>query len=596
MKMNVTRPRANPAFDRADGGGDVDSTRSARLRRMLTSEQLEFLMEAHNGLSARIVYEAGFSGIWASGLAISAQFGVRDNNEASWTQVVDMLEFMADASGLPILLDGDTGYGNFNNMRRLVRKLEQRGVAGVCIEDKQFPKSNSFLNGERQPLADVAEFCGKIAAGKDTQTDPNFSIVARVEALIAGLGMDEALRRAEAYRLAGADAILIHSKLSKPDEILAFAREWAGRAPLVIVPTRYYSTPTDVFRKAGISVVIWANPMIRAAAAAMQSVAKEVFRSQTLVNVEDRIATVEEIFRLQDAEEYFEAERVYLSARSATRSAVVLAASRGDGLESVTADRPKVMLPIAGKPLLRWLIDGFKKEDIHDITVVGGYCADAIDAAGIRLIVNERHACTGELASLACALDALGSDTVISYGDLLFRSYVLRDLVESEADFAVIVDSSPADASNRTVRDFACCSRGDDRGLFETPVLLRHITSAPAAKVGGTSAAGPDAVHGRWIGLLKVGKRGLDRLRAVMAALQARPEFDTLDVPALLNTLVADGAAIEVLYVHGHWRGVNDLEEFHHAVDFAHGQMPFGQSVGTAADAASPNARDDPGE
>src|SRR5690349_11798292 len=346
----------------------VPLSRCAALRRMLESERLEFLMEAHNGLSARIAREAGFSGIWASGLSISAQFGVRDNNEASWTQVVDMLEFMADASDLPILLDGDTGYGNFNNMRRLVRKLEQRGIAGVCIEDKQFPKTNSFLNGERQPLADVDEFCGKIAAGKNTQLDPDFSIVARVEALIAGWGMEEALRRAEAYRRAGADAILIHSKLSKPDEILTFAREWGGRLPLVIVPTRYYSTPTDVFRQAGISVVIWANHLLRSAAAAMQRVANEIHRSQALVKFADRIASVEEIFRLQNAEEYSAAERLYLSARGAARSAVVLAASRGRGLESVTTDRPKVMLPIAGKPLLRWLVDSFKKENIHDIT------------------------------------------------------------------------------------------------------------------------------------------------------------------------------------------------------------------------------------
>src|ERR1700756_3722761 len=254
----------------------VMTSRAARLRSMLQGPGLSFIMEAHNGLSARIVEEAGFAGIWASGLAISSQFGVRDNNEASWTQVIDLLEFMGDASSLPILLDGDTGYGNFNNLRRLGRKLEQRGIAGVCIEDKQFPKANSFLNGERQPLADIAEFCGKIAAGKDTQTHPDFSIVARGEALIAGWGMDEALRRAEAYRLAGADAILIHSKLSKPDEILTFARQWERRSPLVIVPTRYYSTPTDVFRQAGISVVIWANPMVRSAVAAMQSVAKEI--------------------------------------------------------------------------------------------------------------------------------------------------------------------------------------------------------------------------------------------------------------------------------------------------------------------------------
>ena len=136
--MNASMETRPAGFDKAANEG-VGRSRSARLRQMLLSDKLEFLMEAHNGLSARIVREAGFSGIWGSGLTISAQFGVRDNNEASWTQVVDMLEFMADASDLPILLDGDTGYGNFNNMRRLVRKLEQRGIAGVCIEDKQFP-------------------------------------------------------------------------------------------------------------------------------------------------------------------------------------------------------------------------------------------------------------------------------------------------------------------------------------------------------------------------------------------------------------------------------------------------------------------------
>ena len=548
------------------GRFEAPRSRCAALRRMLLSERLEFLMEAHNGLSARIVREAGFHGIWASGLSISAQFGVRDNNEASWTQVVDMLEFMADASNLPILLDGDTGYGNFNNLRRLVRKLEQRGIAGVCIEDKVFPKTNSFLNGERQPLADMDEFCGKIAAGKATQLDPDFSIVARVEALIAGWGMEEALRRAEAYRRAGADAILIHSKLSKPDEILTFAREWAGRGPLVIVPTKYYSTPTDVFRKAGISVVIWANHVLRSAAAAMQSTAREIFESETLVNVEDRIASVAEIFRLQDAEEYSAAERLYLSAASASRAAVVLAASRGKGLEAVTADRPKVMLPIAGKPLLRWLIDGFKKESINDITVVGGYRADAIDTAGIKLVLNERYAESGELSSLACALESLDSDAIISYGDLLFRSYVLRDLLESKADFAVVVDSLMTSASNHTVRDFAYCSRGDDRGLFGTPVLLERVTGAADAK---------RAPHGRWIGLLNVSRAGLAKLKEAMKALAGDRGLGTLDMPALLNALIDGGSKIEVLYVHGHWRGVNDLDDLRQAVDFAHAQGPF---------------------
>jgi phosphoenolpyruvate phosphomutase len=562
--MNTSiRPATEPTAHKAKSNAP---TRSAKLRQMLQSAELEFLMEAHNGLSARIVREAGFKGIWASGLSISAQFGVRDNNEASWTQVVEMLEFMADASDLPILLDGDTGYGNFNNMRRLVRKLEQRGIAGVCIEDKQFPKTNSFLNGERQPLAEIEEFVGKIAAGKDTQQDPNFSIVARVEALIAGWGMDEALRRAEAYRLAGADAILIHSKLSKPDEIVTFAKEWARRSPLVIVPTRYYSTPTEVFRQAGVSTVIWANHLVRSAVSAMQSVAKEIFESQTLVNVEDRIVSVNEIFRLQDADEYTAAERIYLSNSGVPRAAVVLAASRGSGLEALTTERPKVMLPIAGKPLLRWLVDGFKKENINDITVVGGYRADTIETAGIKLVVNERYAETAELASLACAIDSLDSDVVISYGDLLFRSYVLRDLTASKAEFSVVVDSLMTGESNHTVRDFAYCSRPDDRGLFGKPILLERVSS---------EAVNGSAPHGRWVGLLNASRTGIAKIKSVIAAMRTDGRIDTLDMPALLNALIADGANIEVLYVHGHWRGVNDLEDLQHAVDFAHAQAPF---------------------
>ena len=123
-------------------------------------------MEAHNGLSARIVEEAGFRGIWASGLSISAALGVRDNNEASWTQVLEVVEFMSDATDIPILLDGDTGYGNFNNMRRLVRKLEQRGVAAVCIEDKLFPKTNSFIGGGQAATREYRGVRGKDQGGE----------------------------------------------------------------------------------------------------------------------------------------------------------------------------------------------------------------------------------------------------------------------------------------------------------------------------------------------------------------------------------------------------------------------------------------------
>lgn len=285
--------------------------KSTRLRELLQGSELEFLMEAHNGLSARIVEEVGFKGIWASGLAMSASLGVRDSNEASWTQVLEIVEFMADATSIPILLDGDTGYGNFNNFRRLVKKLEQRDVAGVCIEDKIFPKSNSFI-GEQQPLADVDEFCGKIKAGKDAQQDEDFCIVARVEAFIAGWGLKEALHRANAYHEAGADAVLIHSKLSEPDEIISFMQEWDDRGPIVIVPTKYYNTPTWMYQEFHISLVIWANHLMRASITAMEKTAKEIFTSQAIASVEQQIAPLEDVFRLQNVAELQQAEKSYL--------------------------------------------------------------------------------------------------------------------------------------------------------------------------------------------------------------------------------------------------------------------------------------------
>jgi len=285
--------------------------KTTQLKQMLQSDQLEVIMEAHDGLSAKIVEEAGFKGIWGSGLTISASMGVRDNNEASWTQVLEVMEFMSDATTIPILLDADTGYGNFNNVRRLVRKLEQRNVAGMCIEDKLFPKTNSFINSEQQPLADIEEFAGKIKAAKDTQQDPDFCVVARVESLIAGWELEEALKRAEAYSLAGADAILMHSKLKTADQILEFMREWQNRCPVVIVPTTYYNTPTSVYEEAGISLVIWANHLLRSSIKAMQQTAAQIYEERSISSIEGEVVPVKEIFRLQDAAELEEAEKQY---------------------------------------------------------------------------------------------------------------------------------------------------------------------------------------------------------------------------------------------------------------------------------------------
>ena len=537
-------------------------TKTRQFRNLLLSEQLQFICEAHNGLSAKIVQEAGFPGIWASGLSISAQFGVRDNNEASWTQVLEDLEFMSDATRIPILLDGDTGYGNFNNMQRLIRKLEQRNIAAVCIEDKLFPKTNSFLKGDAQPLADMQEFCGKIKAGKDAQTDPDFCLIARVEAFICGWGLAEALRRAEAYHQAGADGILIHSALSVPDEILAFKREWGNRCPVVIVPTKYYATPTDVFRQHGFSMVIWANHMLRAAVASMQKTARALKESEHLLSIEDKVAPVSEIFRLQNAAELLEAEERYLPRGAEGTSAVVLAASRGEELGELTEDQPKTMVKVQGVPILSHIVDAYNAVGIKDILVVRGYKKEAVNLPNLTYIDNLEFAETGELASLSQALQSRRGrfqPTIVSYGDVLFNKYIPQALCQEQDDCVIFVDSNWRDQSSYArLGGFAECSIPNSRKAFNAKIHLKQL--------GKTLPE--ESIHGVWMGFLKLSSSAASQVNDLLLDMLADPANRRAGIPQLLQELLKRDVPVRVLYTVGHWLDVNSLEDVVQAGNF----------------------------
>ncbi len=541
----------------------AEITKAARLAALLRSPRLEFLMEAHDGMSAKIVEEAGFKGIWASGLSIATALGVRDNNEASWTQVLEVLEFMADATSIPILVDGDTGWGNFNNVRRAVAKLCQRGIGGICIEDKLFPKTNSFI-GEGQPLADIDEFCGKIKAGKDSQTDPDFCLVARIEALISGWGLDEALRRAEAYHAAGADALLIHSKMPTADEVLAFKGAWGDRAPVVIVPTKYHTTPTSVFRQAGFSVAIWANHNLRAAITAMREVSRRIQREESLVGVEGQVASVGEVFELAGNDELAEAERRYLpSSGPPERRAVLLAASRGAALGPLTADRPKCMIDVRGEPLLRRLIATLREGGVGEVTVVRGYRKEMINLPSIRTVDNDLYAVTGEAASLACAADHLQGDCVIAYGDILFRHHYLDQLMAADGDVVVAVDAlwrQRAVSGSDPVRDLAVCSR---------PFSGSYLDDDPVTLVRMGNDVPPDRAHGEWVGLARLSDRGCAAVRGVIEAMAADGTLPKASLLDLFSRLAAGGeTTVRVLYVAGQWLDVDDAADLVHAGQF----------------------------
>lgn len=530
-------------------------------RRMLASGELEFLMEAHDGISSKIVEEAGFKGIWASGLSMSAALGVRDSNEASWTQVLEVLEFMADATTIPILVDGDTGYGNFNNMRRAVQKLCQRNVAGICIEDKLFPKTNSFI-GDGQPLADIDEFCGKIKAGKDSQIDDDFSIIARVEALISGWGMEEALKRASAYHEAGADGILIHSKKRDGEEILTFLREWANRCPVVIVPTTYYQTPTKEFRDAQASVVIWANHNIRAGIAAMRDISRRIHRDQGLMGVEDKIATVADIFDLAENAELAAAEKIYLPTSVPEWGAVILAASRGSKLGDLTKDIPKCMIDVRGQPLLRRLTTTLNQSQVRKITVVRGYRKETVNLPSINFVDNDDYGNTGEAVSLNKARDALKGPCLLAYGDILFRQHILDELLEAEGDIVLVVDAlwrdKDYDPVSRT-RDLVTCNEPFKTGYLDNQDvhLTRFGHDIPEAEI-----------HGEWIGLTKLTEAGAEQIQGELDLLEKEGALESASLVDLIERLRARGTPVSVNYVTGHWLDVDNSEDLAEAMKF----------------------------
>ncbi|MEU8606947.1 phosphoenolpyruvate mutase [Actinoplanes sp. NPDC048791] len=293
-----------------DGGATGHRSPGAALRAVLAEANAAPIMGVHDGLSARIALAEGFQALWASGLCMSTVLGVRDSDEASWSQLLALVESIVSSVDVPVLVDADTGYGNFNTARRFACKVESLGGAGICLEDKQFPKMNSFV-GDGHALAPVGEFSGKIRACKDAQIGADFVVVARTEALIAGHSVGEALARAEAYREAGADAIFIHSRQRTVDEIAEFAVEWAGRHPLVIAPTTYYDTPIARFRELGIDGVIWANQGLRAAVTAMHAAYAEMWRDRGVTGIEPRIATLKQIFSLLRYDELEAAEQRY---------------------------------------------------------------------------------------------------------------------------------------------------------------------------------------------------------------------------------------------------------------------------------------------
>jgi len=265
---------------------------------------------AFDAMSAKLIEINNFDAIWTGSFAISATHALPDASILTMTDFLNVSSSITDSCKIPVIADCDTGFGGPSNVSHTVKKFESIGVAAICIEDKTFPKQNSLLKNGTHQLISEKDFVAKIMAAKEAKVNKNFMIIARTEALIAETGMDDALARANAYESAGADAILIHSKKSTPDEIFEFSKLWNGNIPLVVVPTTYPSVSIDDLIKNNFKMIIYANQTLRASYTAMNNVLKQLDTSKRITDIKQEISSMEDIFSLQEMYEIKNQEKI----------------------------------------------------------------------------------------------------------------------------------------------------------------------------------------------------------------------------------------------------------------------------------------------
>jgi phosphoenolpyruvate phosphomutase len=541
----------------------------SQLRELFRRPGVVRVVGAHDALGAKLAERAGFDGVWSSSFEISASHAVPDADILTMSEFLAAAQSMAGAVHIPIVADVDTGYGNSNNVIRMVQRFEAAGVAAVCIEDKQFPKVNSFIPG-RQELAPVAEFVGKLMAAKSAQENPDFMVIARVEALIAGLGQAEALRRAHAYVEAGADAILIHDKSSSPDPIVQFVRAWDSTAPLVVVPTTYYRITVEELDRLGVKAVIYANQGLRSSIRAMEETFAEILKAGSSAPVEDRIAPTSLVFELQGFPQLKRHEENFLrSGRKWVRAIIPAAGDHMDeySMKDISGDIPIAMLDIKGKPLLQRQVEMLNAAGISDITVVGGYKRDKIVLDGVKLASNDDWRTTGDMRSILCGAGGPDGDTLIAYSDILFDCGTAARLAETEADIALLVDITFPLKSYGQGRLPTLVALSNPR-----PPLSRALNAGAPSRVLKIGQRLPSAeAHGEYTGLAMFSKKGFGLLRQVyQEASEAHGDGPFQESASVLKASLTDlvqelidrGHAVGCVEVSSGWMEVHSLDDY----------------------------------
>src|SRR5712692_5681237 len=545
---------------------------AATLRELMKRPGLVRTVGAHDALSAKMIERAGFDAIWASGFGISASLKcIPDGSFLTMTEQLAVTQNIVEAVAIPVIADCDTGFGNALNVMRTVQEYEKAGIAGICIEDNVFPKRCSFYAGVRRELVSIDEHAGKVRAAKSAQAAPDFVVIARTEALIAGWGQDEALKRAAAYADAGADAVLIHSKSPTFDELRTVSQQWSGRVPLVVVPTIFDSVTADELERHGFKIVIFANQVIRTSIRATRDTLDVLKREGRAEAVADRMVSLQEVYDLVGVTKMEEDERKFLPVGTEKITAIIPAAGFEKQLLPLIQDKPKCLLDIKGKTILERQVAALNEVNIKDIAVVRGYQKEKIAFPNLRYYDNDRYEDTGELASIFCAEQELKGRCLLLYSDIIFETGILLKLLKSSADITIVVDLAWADQRKLQRPHFK-----PDLVLLDNPPATGYRFVPPdgpsrLVKIG--QHLDPERAHGEFIGLAMFSERGTDLLKSAYHAVSSQSAVPFHEAPSLqkasltdmLQELVARGHEVSCLTIYKGWMEVDTFEDYQQA-------------------------------
>jgi phosphoenolpyruvate phosphomutase len=428
----------------------------------------------------------------------------------------------------------------------------------------------------RRELIPIDEHCGKIKAAKAAQIFPDFMVIARTEALIAGWGQEEAIKRAEAYAEAGADAVLIHSKSKTFDELRAVYKAWSGRVPLVVVPTIFDQTTAAEMEAAGAKIVIYANQPVRAAIRAMRDTLELIRKDTRPGAANDRIVTLSEVYEIVGVPQMEEDEKQFLPVGGEQLTAVIAAAGFEKQLLPLIEDKPKCLLDIKGKTILERQVAALNDCNIKDIALVRGYKKEAITLPNVRYYDNDRYEETGELFSLMCAENEMKGRTLLLYGDIIFETAILEKLLKSPADIALVVDLSWYDQYQQLGR---CDAMGLDLVSLEEPpsrsYLSRFVMPEQEQRVIKIGWHVPhEEAHGEFIGLAMFSEQGIKAFTEGYHKAQQRHKgkafheagsFGKASLTDMLQELIDQGHRVSAVPIFKGWMEVDSFEEYQKA-------------------------------